>query len=307
MKATVLKSTGSHYKLLLTDGSLAEGRVKGKLRLQGIKSTNPIAVGDHVEVEKTTDEFVSIVSIYPRKNYIVRKSINLSKQLHVVAANIDQAILIVTLKNPYTPPGFIDRFLLTAEAYHIPTTILFNKLDVYDKSDIEKLNAFISIYSKIGYPCIKFNSIDGNQNEIIELLKNKTTLISGHSGVGKSTFINYLEPNLNLKVAELSNYHVKGQHTTTFAEMFKLSFGGYIIDTPGIKGFGIVEINKNELSHYFLEMRKLLPQCKFNNCLHLEEPDCAIKNAAASGEIAPHRYKNYLDIYFNKETDDQEV
>ncbi|MFI5203616.1 MAG: ribosome small subunit-dependent GTPase A [Flavobacteriales bacterium] len=306
MKALVLKSTGSHYHLLLDNGKHAEGRIKGKVRLQGLTTTNPVAVGDKVAVEETSDGWMAITGLEPRRNYIVRKSINLSKQLHVVAANVDQAFLLITLKNPYTPPGFIDRFLLTAEAYHIPVTLLFNKTDVYEEKDLKKLNEFIAIYERIGYRCIRFNSLGGDASEIKKLLKDKTTLISGHSGVGKSTFINMLQPGLDLKVAALSDYHEKGQHTTTFAEMFTLDVGGFIIDTPGIKGFGIVEVNKNELSHYFLEMRKLLPQCKFNNCLHMEEPNCAVKKAVEEGIIAPHRYKNYLDIYFDRETDEDE-
>lgn len=306
VKALVLKSTGSHYQLLLDNGKHAEGRIKGKVRLQGLTTTNPVAVGDHVYVETTSDAWMAITGLEPRKNYIVRKSINLSKQLHVVAANVDQAFLLITLRNPYTPPGFIDRFLLTAEAYHIPVTLIFNKTDVYEEKDQKKLDEFIAIYENIGYPCVRFNSLSGNTTEIKKMLKDKTTLISGHSGVGKSTFINSIQPGLNLKVAALSTYHVMGQHTTTFAEMFPLDNGGFIIDTPGIKGFGIVEVNKNELSHYFLEMRKLLPACKFNNCLHMEEPGCAVKKAVEEGKIAPHRYKNYLDIYFGREADEEE-
>lgn len=306
VKATVLKSTGNNYQLLLENGKRAEGRIKGKLRLKGLTTTNPVAVGDYVLVELEKDGLALITALEPRKNYIVRKSINLSKQLHVVAANVDQAFLLITLKEPFTPPGFIDRFLLTAEAYHIPVTLVFNKIDIYSPQQMETVDWFIGVYEKIGYPCLRFSSVKDDTNRIKELLKNKTTLISGHSGVGKSTFINAIQPGLDLKVAALSEYHLKGQHTTTFAEMFELDGGGFIIDTPGIKGFGIVEINKNELSHYFLEMREILPHCRFNNCLHIEEPGCAVKKAVEDGVIAEHRYKNYLDIYFNRETDEEE-
>ena len=305
MKGLVTKSTGSWYTVRTEDGKYTEARMKGKLRLKGVKTTNPIAVGDKVMIEKQEDGHLAITEILPRENYIIRKSINLSKQTHIIAANLDQAFLVITLKEPFTPLGFIDRFILTAEAYHVKVILVFNKMDIYTESERQALESFIHIYENLGYQCLRFSSKEGNAEVLRELLKDKTTLISGHSGVGKSTLINMVQPGLNLKTSEISEYHSKGTHTTTFYEMFELSFGGFIIDTPGIKGFGVVEIDKSEISHYFVEMRALLPQCRFNNCTHIEEPGCAVKEAVEDGRIAPHRYKNYLSIYFNTEEEEE--
>lgn len=302
----VIKSTGSHYTVKDSKGSHIDALVKGKLRLKVTKNTNPIAVGDYVEIELQDDNTYGITNVLPRKNYIIRRSTNLSKQTHVIAANLDQAILVITGKNPFTPLGFIDRFLLTAEAYHIPVILLFNKWDNYAEEDLKEIETLMNIYKKIGYQCLPFSVINPDLDLLKSLLKDKTTLLSGHSGVGKSSIINLLEPSLNLKTGNISVHHKKGMHNTTFYEMFDLSFGGEIIDSPGIKGFGIVDIDKNEVSHYFPEMRKYLPECKFNNCLHIDEPNCAIKEKVESGEIAFHRYKNYLNIYYDRETEHDE-
>jgi len=302
----VIKSTGSHYTVKNEKGEYIQALIKGKLRLKASKNTNPIAVGDKVELQLQDDNTYGIMNVLPRKNYIIRRSTNLSKQTHVIAANLDQAIILITLKDPYTPLGFIDRFLLTAEAYHIRTILLFNKWDNYNEEEKQVAQNLMNIYIKIGYECLPFSTLEPDIELLKSLLKNKTTLISGHSGVGKSSLINILEPGLNLKTGKVSDYHKKGTHTTTFYEMFDLSFGGEIIDSPGIKGFGVVEIDKNEVSHYFPEMRKYLPECKFNNCLHIDEPKCAIKEKVESGEIAFHRYKNYLTIFYDRETDHEE-
>ena len=303
----VIKSTGSHYTVKDSSGAYINALVKGKLRLKEVKNTNPIAVGDKVELELQEDNTYGIVSVLPRTNYIIRRSTNLSKQTHVIASNLDQAILVVTTKDPFTPLGFIDRFLLTAEAYHIPVILLFNKWDNYKEAkEIKLVEDLMELYSKIGYECHPFSVNEPDIELLKSMLKDKTTLLSGHSGVGKSSLINLLEPSLKLKTGNISSHHKKGMHNTTFYEMFDLSFGGEIIDSPGIKGFGVVEIDKNEVSHYFPEMRKHLPNCKFNNCLHIDEPNCAIKEKVESGEIAFHRYKNYLNIYYDRELDHEE-
>jgi len=304
MKGIVIKSTGSWYSVRLDNGELIEARIKGKFRMQGIKTTNPIAVGDNVVLEKEDDGRGVIHTIEPRKNYIIRKSVNLSKRSHIIAANIDQAFLIVTLTQPKTYTAFIDRFLVTAEAYHIPTIIVFNKIDVYSAKENEELDFLIKVYTKIGYQCIKTSATEKyNLDAIKSLMKNKVSMVSGHSGVGKSTLLNVIEENLSLKTSEISETHQSGKHTTTFAEMFNLSFGGYIIDTPGIKAFGLIDFNKNELSHYFLEMRELLDNCQFSNCIHINEPKCAIKDAVEKNEIEVFRYNNYLSM-FNDDDDE---
>ncbi|HYG51897.1 MAG TPA: ribosome small subunit-dependent GTPase A [Flavobacteriales bacterium] len=302
---TVIKSTGSRYTVRDAQGDFIEALVKGKLRLTLNRNTNPIAVGDKVTLELQDDNTYGITGVLPRKNYIIRRSTNLSKQTHVIAANLDQALLLVTTQNPFTPLGFIDRFLLTAEAYHIPVIVLFTKWDQYSVQEQEKTKKLIGVYEKTGYTCHTFSVNDPETGFLKNILKDKTTLISGHSGVGKSSLINCIQPGLKLKTGEISVAHKKGTHTTTFYEMFELSFGGEIIDSPGIKGFGVVEIDKNELSHYFPEMRKALVNCKFNNCLHIDEPKCAVKEAVEKGEIAFHRYKNYLNIYYDREADDE--
>jgi ribosome biogenesis GTPase len=302
MKGIVIKSTGSWYSVRLDNGEQIEARIKGKFRLKGIKTTNPIAVGDKVGLSEEEDGTAVINEIEKRKNYIIRKSINLSKKSHILAANVDQAILIVTISQPKTYTAFIDRFLASAEAYHIPTVIVFNKIDVYSKAEKEELLFFKATYEKVGYKCLEVSATENiNINSVIDVMRGKVSMISGHSGVGKTTLLNTIQPNLNLKTSEISEQHKAGKHTTTFAEMFELSFGGYIIDTPGIKAFGLIEFNKAELSHYFLEMRERLNNCHFNNCLHINEPKCAIKDAVAEGEIAEFRYMNYLGMYNDDE------
>jgi ribosome biogenesis GTPase len=305
VKGLVYKSTGSWYAVKGEDGTFYDCRIKGKFRIGGIKSTNPVAVGDHVyfDIEKKGDETVGVIKhIDERENYIIRKSVNLSKQTHIIAANIDVAFLLVTLNNPPTFTTFIDRFLVTAEAYHIKAVLLFNKIDTYDEDETLEIKFLAALYRKIGYECIGISALTGkNLDKVKGLMKDKVTMFSGHSGVGKSTLINALEPNLELKTAEISEQHMQGQHTTTFAEMFDLSFGGQIIDTPGIKGFGVVEMDKEELGDYFPEFFELKEHCKFNNCLHLEEPKCAVKEALEKEEIAWSRYKSYLQILEGEE------
>lgn len=271
--------------------------------MKGIMSTNPIAVGDKVEFEMEEDGRGVIHAIEERKNYIIRKSINLSKQSHILATNLDQALLIVTLAMPRTSTGFIDRFLLTAEAYHIPVSIIFNKMDLFEEEKMmESVNEFIGIYERIGYKCYRVSATENKNIEVLkEITKDKTTLISGHSGVGKSTLINAMDANLDLRVGEISDAHNKGKHTTTFAEMHPLGYGGFIIDTPGIKELGLVDMEKEEISDYFPEMRAIRNNCKFNNCLHLNEPKCAIIEAVEKGEIAVSRYTSYLGIMSGEE------
>ncbi len=305
MKGLVYKSTGSWYSVKAENGNFYDCRIKGKFRIGGIKSTNPVAVGDHVdfEIEKKGDETVGVIShIDERDNYIIRKSVNLSKQTHIIAANIDIAFLLITLNNPPTFTTFIDRFLVTAEAYHIKAVLLFNKIDTYNEDQLLEIKLLAALYRKVGYECIGISAITGkNIDKVKALMKDKVTMFSGHSGVGKSTLINALEPGLGLKTSKISEQHLQGQHTTTFAEMFDLSFGGQIIDTPGIKGFGVVEIDKEELGDYFPEFFELKEHCKFNNCLHLEEPQCAVKEALENEEIAWSRYKSYLQILEGEE------
>ena len=291
MKGVVIKSTGSWYIVLSEEEKVIECRIKGLFRTKDIKTTNPIAVGDKVEFEMEDDGKGVIHAIGERKNYIIRKSINLSKQSHIIAANMDQAFLIVTLAMPRTSTGFIDRFLLTAEAYHIPASIIFNKIDLFDDAEtMVNVDEFISVYEKTGYKCYKVSAKKNIQLDVLrELTKDKTTLISGHSGVGKSTLINAMDANLDLRIGEISDAHNKGKHTTTFAEMHTLSYGGFIIDTPGIKELGLVDMEKEEISDYFPEMRAIRNDCKFNNCLHLNEPKCAVIAAVERGEIAASR------------------
>ncbi|NNK40111.1 MAG: ribosome small subunit-dependent GTPase A, partial [Winogradskyella sp.] len=276
MTGTVYKSTGSWYTVKTANGKIYECRIKGKFRLKGIKSTNPIAVGDIVkfEVETNNDLETGVINrIEERKNYIVRKSVNLSKQTHIIASNIDQVFLLITINNPMTLPAFIDRFLVTAEAYSIKTILLFNKMDAYDDESMLEAKYMASIYRKIGYECIGISAKTGkNIEKVKELMKAKVSMFAGHSGVGKSTLINTIEPTLNLKTKEISTQHMQGQHTTTFAEMFDLSFDAKIIDTPGIKGFGVVDMDKEEVGDYFPEFFELKKDCKFNNCLHIKEP-----------------------------------
>jgi len=305
MLGIIYKSTGSWYSVKTEDGNFIESRIKGKFRIDGIKSTNPVAVGDHVDIvlETKSDEKVGVITkIHDRKNYIVRKSVNLSKRTHIIAANIDQVFLMITLNNPTTFTTFIDRFLVTAEAYDIETILLFNKIDTYNEEELLEIKYLAAIYRKIGYECIGISAVTAkNVDKVKDLMRGKVSMFAGHSGVGKSTLINSIEPNLNLRTAEISDQHKQGQHTTTFAEMFDLSFNASIIDTPGIKGFGIVDIEKQELGDYFPEFFELKEQCKFNNCLHLDEPKCAVKKALEEDLIAWSRYKSYQQIIEGEE------
>jgi ribosome biogenesis GTPase len=286
------------------DLQIVNCRLKGKFRLQGLKHTNPVTVGDSVnyEMEPNSENGV-IFSIEKRKNYIIRKASNLSKQTHIIASNIDQAILMVTIAFPTTSLGFIDRFLATAEAYHIPTTIIFNKVDLCTNGLEEVLLETIDLYhKKVGYPFIK-TSVNAQigLEAVKELLKDKTTLVAGHSGVGKSSLLNEIEPTLNLKTGEISKSSFNGQHTTTFAQMHPLSFNGFIIDTPGIREFGVVDLNNAELSHYFKEMKPYIGKCKFNNCQHMKEPQCAVLEAIEQGVIPAERYQSYISILANED------
>lgn len=305
-KGLVIKSTGSWYRVLADDDTLWECKIKGKMRIKGIKSTNPVAVGDLVLFNiEDEDKKIGIISdIEERKNYIVRKSINLSKRTHVLAANIDHVYLLVTLVAPETHTGFIDRFLVTTEAYHIPVTLLFNKVDLLDDSGLQYLEDFKSVYENIGYRCINISATSPSSVQFLrDEIKGHKVMFGGHSGVGKSTLVNALEPKLNLKTKQISESHLQGQHTTTFAEMFPLKDGGFIIDTPGIKAFGLIDFDKKELSHYFPEMRELLNNCKFNNCQHINEPNCAVKAAVENGQINESRYFNYVMMYNDDENE----
>ena len=300
MEGTVYKSTGSWYTVRTGEGTFYECRIKGKFRLKGIKSTNPVSVGDVVvfEVDGPIENAQGIITeIKDRKNYIIRKSVNLSKQTHIIAANLDQVFLIVTLNNPPTFTSFIDRFLVTSEAYHIPAILLFNKIDTYSEEELDEIKYLANLYREIGYTCIGISAKTGkNVDKVKELMIGKTSMFSGHSGVGKSTLVNAIEPQLDLKTKKISSQHMQGQHTTTFAEMFDLEFGAKIIDTPGIKGFGIVDMEKEEIGDYFPEFFKLKGECKFNNCLHLDEPHCAVKKALDNDEVAWSRYKSYVQM-----------
>lgn len=307
MKGVVLKSTGSWYHVRENEtGQVYDCRIKGKLRIAGIKSTNPLAVGDIVdfELEDGSETQGLVKGIEDRHNYIIRKSVNLSKRVHIIAANMDQALLVTTLVQPATSTGFMDRFLATAEAYGIPTIIVFNKSDLYDEDILDELDYRKAVYESIGYRCIITSATEGEGiAELKEALKGKTTLLSGHSGVGKSTLVNAVEPELNLRTAEVSTSHNKGQHTTTFAQMHPLTFGGDIIDTPGIKGFGLVNMEKEEMSHFFPEIFAVSEGCKFHNCLHVDEPHCAVKAALEEMKIAPTRYESYLSFLAGTEED----
>lgn len=300
MTAVVYKSTGSWYHVKGAEGKLIPCRIKGKFRIEGLTSTSPVAVGDVVDVslKETQDGIQGIITnIHERKNYIVRKSVNLSKQIHIIAANIDCAFLLVTYNNPITHAAFIDRFLATAEAYEIETVLLFNKEDTYSKEETKHIHSVMKVYTKIGYKCLEISALKGTKLDTVQdWMKGKTCMLSGHSGVGKSTLINSLAPGLNIKTAAISTQHLQGQHTTTFAEMHDLDFGARIVDTPGIRGFGIVNMEQEEIGNYFREFFERKEACKFNNCLHLEEPKCAIKMAVDAGEIASSRYKSYTQM-----------
>lgn len=295
-KGIVIKSTGSWYWVRLEKGESVPCRIRGKFRLDGIRTTNPLAVGDVVTVEEGSDGYL-ITAIEKRRNYIIRKSTNLSKESHIIAANVDLALLIATVNHPVTSTVFIDRFLVTAEAYGIPAVLVFNKADLYDAEDRAMLGGLMAIYRKCGYPCYAVSAVTGEQVEDVRhLLKDKTTVLSGLSGVGKSSLINRIEPGLALKTADISELHDSGKHTTTFAEMFPLTGGGFIIDTPGLRSFGIIDLKKEEISHYFPEIFAKAGECRFYNCTHTHEPGCAVREAVETDEISESRYVSYLSM-----------
>jgi len=304
MTGIVYKSTGNLYLVHTDSKEVYKCSIKGKFRSLGIKSTNPIAVGDHVNFEIINKEdFTGIINkIEYRKNYIVRKSVNLSKFSHIIASNIDCCFLFVTPSNPLTSSIFIDRILVATKSFGINTVILFSKTDIYSKNDIKYINNLRNIYSKIGYKCVDVSVLkEINIDKIIEIMKHKISIFTGHSGVGKSTLLNLLDPALNIRTAKVSKQNEQGKHTTTYAEMYDLNFGGRIIDSPGIKGFGLIDIEKNELGGYFSEFRLLQNDCKFNDCLHEKEPKCAIKEAVVNGLISESRYKSYLSLLVNED------
>jgi ribosome biogenesis GTPase len=304
MKGLITKSTGSWYQVQTDEGEIIDCRIKGRFRTMGIVTTNPIAVGDVVDFDMEPEQENGVITnLHQRKNYIIRKSINLSKQAQIIAANLDQALLVVTLASPRTSLGFIDRFLVTAEAYDIPARLIFNKLDLFSDEGLEILAYYKDVYEKIGYPCFEVSALECTNIEIVqELLKDKVTLFSGHSGVGKSSLINRLLPDLDLRTNQISDWSEKGMHTTTFAEAFELPQGGFIIDTPGIRELGVIDIEKQVLSHFFPEMRQRMHDCRFSNCRHINEPGCAVLEALENGEIEPSRYDSYLSIYHGNDT-----
>lgn len=302
MKGLVVKNTGSWYTVRTNEGYDVESKIKGSFRLKGIRTTNPVAVGDRVEIEENREGTAFITAIEDRKNYIIRRASNLSKQAHIIAANVDQAMLIVTVNYPITTTIFIDRFLATAEAYRVPVKLVFNKIDRYDSDDKEYLQGLIQLYTTIGYPCSMLSAEREDGLETLKAdLKGKITVLSGHSGVGKSTIINKLIPGISLRTGDISEYHNKGMHTTTFSEMVALPEGGYLIDTPGIKGFGTIDMEEAEISHYFPEIFKISADCRFNNCTHRHEPGCAVLKAVSNHYISESRYRSYLSILDDKE------
>jgi ribosome biogenesis GTPase len=311
MQGLVLKSTGKIYNIILENGEIIKATIRGKLRIEGLKTTNPIAAGDRVELTASSDTnsqdskiSYSIQSILARKNYIVRKSTNLSKQMQIIAANVDHAYLLVTLKSPVTQIGFIDRFLVSAEAFRIPTTLLFNKIDLFGAEEERLFTELSAIYTSLGYSCHRICAENESQISFLRKeLKEKQVMISGNSGVGKTTLVNSLDPTLTLRTGEISKVHEQGKHTTTFAEMHSLASGGYIIDTPGIRAFGVIDLEKEHMAHYFPEMRNLIGACRFHNCLHLNEPNCAVKDAVEKDEISFSRYQSYLDLMYEDPSD----
>jgi ribosome biogenesis GTPase / thiamine phosphate phosphatase len=308
VEGIVIRSTGSWHTVRTESGDIFDCKLKGLFRIKGLKATNPVTVGDRVECTAPEGQnYGSIFEIKPRKNYIIRKSTKLSKSIHILAANIDQAFVVATLILPRTSTGFIDRFLVTAEAYKIPVTILFNKTDLYNPKLMERQRELCELYKRIGYKSIGVSALEGTNMALVrDAMLHKICLIAGHSGVGKSAIINYIDPGLKLRTGDISYYHQKGKHTTTFTEMHPLSFGGYVIDTPGIKEFGLVDFYREELTHYFPEMFRLLEQCQFHNCTHIHEPRCAVRDAVESGEISESRYTNYLNIFYGKELEEEE-
>jgi ribosome biogenesis GTPase / thiamine phosphate phosphatase len=302
VKGVVTKSTGSWITVRAEDGTRTECRLKGHFRRKGLRSTNPVAIGDRVEFELQPKEGTGLIThIDDRDNYIIRKSINLSRVTHILAANLDHAYLIVTLARPRTSTGFIDRFLVTATGYYIPASLVFNKIDLYDDKLAAYEQELKQIYHHAGYPCYSVSALRGDGvGHISDLLKNKTSLFSGHSGAGKSALIKAIQPGLDLRIGKISEVHLKGRHTTTFAEMFELTNGGFIIDTPGIREFGLIDFEQNEIPRCFPEMERLLPSCRFKNCTHTQEPGCAVKEGLETGEVSRMRYNSYLSILNDK-------
>lgn len=304
MKGKVIKSTGSWYQILDENGKVYEARIRGKFKLIKTRLTNPLAVGDFVEFQLEQDEIAWITKIEPRENYLIRKSVNLSKEAHIIASNIDLACFIFTLKHPETSLGFLDRFLACCEAYNIKTLILFNKMDVLNEEEEEMVKDIQFLYEEIGYETLEISSYEKlNFGTLTDLLKDKTSVFFGHSGCGKSTLVNALQPGLNLKTSAISDTHLKGKHTTTFAQMHFWDFGGNVIDTPGVREFAMIDVEKDEVQHYFPEIFRTKDGCKFYNCLHINEPKCAVLSAVEAGEIQPSRYANYLKLMEEAEED----
>lgn len=302
MQGTVIKSSGSVYGVRATDGRVVECRVKGSFRLKGIRSTNPVAVGDHVRFDVRDDGTAYIVEILERKNYIVRKASNLSKQSHILAANLDLCFLVVTISHPATATTFIDRFLAAAEAYSVPTVLVFNKTDLYNEAERKELEYLTALYESIGYSCMHTSATDGSGIEQLrEAMRGKVTLLAGNSGVGKSSIVNAIAPKIAARVGEISKTHDTGMHTTTYTEMFELMPGSYLVDTPGVKGFGTFDMETEEISHYFVEFFRLSRECRYGNCTHTHEPGCAVLEALEKGEIAPSRYQSYLSMLEDKD------
>lgn len=302
MQGTVVKSSGSVYGVRAMDGSLIECRVKGNFRLKGIRSTNPVAVGDHVRYDVRDDGTAYIVEILERKNYIVRKASNLSKQSHILAANLDLCFLIVTISHPATATTFIDRFLAAAEAYRVPVVLVFNKIDIYDSSEREELEYLTALYSSIGYRCLHTSATDNvGIDALKEMMRGKVSLLAGNSGVGKSSLVNAIAPEIAARVGEISRTHDTGMHTTTYTEMFEFMPQSYIVDTPGVKGFGTYDMEVEEISHYFVEFFELSKDCRYGNCTHTHEPGCAVLKALEDGRLAPSRYQSYLSMLEDKD------
>ena len=302
MQGTVIKSSGSVYGVRAMDGTVVDCRVKGNFRLKGIRSTNPVAVGDHVKFDVRSDGTAYIVEILERKNYIVRKASNLSKQSHILAANLDRCFLIVTINHPATATTFIDRFLAAAEAYRVPVTLVFNKTDLYNETENEELEYLTALYSSIGYQCLHTSTTDGKGIEDLkDAMTGKVSLLAGNSGVGKSSLVNAISPEIAARVGEISKTHDTGMHTTTYTEMFEFIPGSYIVDTPGVKGFGTFDMETEEISHYFVEFFELSKDCRYSNCTHTHEPGCAVLEALEKGEIAPSRYQSYLSMLEDKD------
>jgi len=299
----VIKSVGSRYRVLMPEGNTIDCSLRGKLRIRGVQTTNPIAVGDRVNVEKSDDKSGIITEVLDRRNYILRKSSNLSKQYQIIASNLDQVLLLATIIMPATPVEFIDRFLVTAEAYRIPARIIINKTDLYGEEEVKRMEYLISVYTRAGYNCIRLSLETGTgMDEMRKIMKDQVSLIAGNSGVGKSTLLNILNPDLRLKTEKISDYHKQGKHVTTFPEMHVMPFGGYAIDTPGIRGFGLADMERNEIYHFFPEIFRMSKGCKYYNCLHLDEPGCAVRKAVENGDIDYLRYKSYFSILNDENT-----